>query len=145
MPDFKESARQQICTTLDLANRALAEIEQDVKHLAQRADDLRTFIRLGDAILGRTYPAETRVDTPPRALLTAAQKAQLVLADAGEVLSVDEIMVQLMERDLIQGQQRAAVKTALRNHPRIFTRHGRGVYGLAAWGTKNTTQEGKRV
>jgi HB1, ASXL, restriction endonuclease HTH domain len=155
MHDLPEVTRDQMLVTLELVSHALAELAQertqleedirrlqdDLKQVRRRTAELREFQRLGDVLLGEGTPilALPPVDipaTPAAVPKTAAQKAKAVLEEAGHPLSVKEIMTTLSNAGDLAGNQRESLKTALRTHPKLFTRQQRGRYGLMAWATR---------
>jgi hypothetical protein len=148
MQDMATTVRAQIDAVLDLANQELAEIERDLKRLMERQTQLREFLRLGDALRpwfvasieqkSPCVPRAASTSAPPYPLAparqTAAQQAEDVLRVVGHPMSVGEMYQHIEARGTLKGKQpQDALRTAMRDHPAVFRRLGRGVYGLVAW------------
>lgn len=141
MQDFPETARDQILVTLELANQALAEVERDLKQKEQRVADLREFIRLGDALLGAPRPVPAPAPLPLLAPVaqTAVRQAADILAEVGHPLKLEEMYRRLQARG--PGHRlpsKESLRKALCDHPTVFRRDRRGVYGLEVWERERT-------
>jgi hypothetical protein len=147
MGDLPTMAPAQMDAVLDFANQELAAIERDLKRLMERQAQLREFLRLGDALRPwfvaslehksscAPHAAATSAPLPlVPARLTAARQAEAVLREVGHPMRVEELYRHLEARGMLQGKQpQEALRTAIRDHPSVFQRTERGVYGLVAW------------
>lgn len=138
MDDMSATAREQLLLTLDLAAQLLHDTERHCSHLKDRAAHLRTFLEVGEALLG--LPPWDNPPPPPPRQPTAAQTAKAILDEVGYALSVQQMMDHLAANGTGQSgmddeKQREALRGALRSHPSMFRRVERGIYALTAWGT----------
>jgi hypothetical protein len=135
MGDGTTTARAQIDAVLDLAKRALVKLEVELKYMTERQRQLYEFMQLAEAL--RDGEALGRAGSPiPLAPVpqTAARQAEDILKEVGHPMRVDELYRCLDARGRLKGRQpKEALKSALRQHPRVFRRMERGVYGLVAW------------
>jgi HB1, ASXL, restriction endonuclease HTH domain len=128
------TARATVGAALDLANQTLAEVERDLKHLTERQTQLREFIRLGDALLDGEALDCTRPRTLAPVPQTIARQAEDILRAVGHPLRIVEIYRHIEARGTLKGKApKEALRTSMRDHPRVFRRVERGVYGLVAW------------
>jgi HB1, ASXL, restriction endonuclease HTH domain len=165
--DFTITARDQVQAVLDWATLSLAGIEHTMQQLEARALQFREFVRLGDALLrtpaaapllsaglasapqvvdqlvtSQGHPASPDVTSlPVRApgRQTAAAQAEAILIEVGHPLRVEEMVQLLQSRNGLHGKQpKESLRTAMRDHPKVFRRVSRGVYGLVSWPTSAT-------
>jgi HB1, ASXL, restriction endonuclease HTH domain len=135
MGDGTTTARATVDAVLDLAKEALAEVERDLESLTERQTQLYEFIRLGGALLQGEALCHTRPQVPLAPVpQTAARQAESILKEVGHPMRVEEMYRRIEARGTLKGRQpKEALKSALRQNPRVFRRVGRGVYGLVAW------------
>jgi hypothetical protein len=148
MKDMPPTAYAQIDAVLDLTHQELAEIERDLKSLTERQAQLREFLRLGNALhpwfvasiepKSRCAPTAVGTSVPPRPLApvrqTAARQAEDVLRSVQHPMRVEEIYRHIEARGTQKGKQsQDALRTAMRDHPDVFRRVERGLYGLVVW------------
>jgi len=139
------SRSEQLAAWASELNSQLAKVDEELKPLLARKEDLRTRLdlvrRLRELEDGTVTKDGTEIEeyaprsvspSPGSALQAAARD---VLEAHGKPMRVREIRAALIERGIqIPGRGTDAnVILYLRRARNIFDRCGRGIYGLAAW------------
>jgi HB1, ASXL, restriction endonuclease HTH domain len=135
MGDGTTTARATVDAVPDLAKEALAEVERALESLTERQAQLREFLRLWHVLFG----GEALGPAPPPIPLapvrhTAARQAEAILKEAGHPMRVEEIYRCLEARGTFNGTYpKESLRKAVSDHPKVFRRVRRGVYGLVVW------------